>query len=415
MRAPGKREPGSGRAPEPRPAVLVTTSTFPRWKDDTDPAFVYELTRRLARQFKIYVLCPYTRGSRPFEEIEEMTVFRYRYLPFDWGTLAYDRPIQTKLRESRLRYLQVPFFLISQLWALNKIVRREEIGLLHAHWILPQGLIAAIHRRLFRGKFKLLGTIHGGDVSSFTGKLAVATRAFVVRNLDSLTVVSEGVKDALVGLGCRAPVRVRSMGVDTKMFHPSRRDADIRERHGMKGPFVLYVGRLDERKGIRYLIEAMPRILRGFPAAKLLAIGTGELAREMPGLAGRLGVARAVEFLGAKPQKELPAYYATADLFVSPSTSEGFGLTVAEAMSSGAVVVGTDLPALRDLIDHERTGFIVPPRNARELGERIVSILEMKSGLPVMRRRARDHVVRGFDWEVVAADYADWIRETLQR
>ena len=81
-----------------------------------------------------------------------------------------------------------------------------------------------------------------------------------------------------------------SMGVDSQMFHPARNDPSIKKKYAIDGPFLLYVGRLTEKKGVRYLIEAMPAVINHFPESKLLIIGTGELHQKLMHLVDSLEI-----------------------------------------------------------------------------------------------------------------------------
>ena len=148
------------------------------------------------------------------------------------------------------------------------------------------------------------------------------------------------------------------------------------------------------------------------PDAKLLIVGTGELSANLQQLALQLGIANNVIFTGAVPNSELPAYFATADIFIGPSVTatggdtEGFGLTFVEAGMSGCFVIGTDVGGIGDIIEHGRTGFLVDQKSPDQLVEIVAMILNNGNGIAEMKETARLQLCRKFCWPVIAEKYA---------
>src|SRR5262245_28869404 len=129
-----------------KPRLLVLTSTYPRRSGDDGPAFVHELCRLLLPHCDVLVLAPHAAGIATREVLDGVAVRRYRYLPERWETLAYDGGIPEKLRRERWRLLQVPFLVAGLVLATLDEVVRGGRHLIHAHWLLPQGLIAGLAR-----------------------------------------------------------------------------------------------------------------------------------------------------------------------------------------------------------------------------------------------------------------------------
>ncbi|MBP7233311.1 MAG: glycosyltransferase, partial [Syntrophaceae bacterium] len=147
-----------------RPRVLVLTSTFPRWENDPEPAFVFELSRRLTEKFEVTVLSPRTPGSKRREDIAGLRVIRFPYFFNRWEKLAmHGGGILNQLKTNPVYYLMIPFFLLGQLWAVVRLLRNQRFDLIHAHWLIPQGFIAALSLLMTGKKIPLLCTSHGGD------------------------------------------------------------------------------------------------------------------------------------------------------------------------------------------------------------------------------------------------------------
>lgn len=397
--------------------VLVTATTFPRWANDPQPPFVQILSKRLAEFFSVAVLCPYAKGAKEFEENAGFSIYRYKYLPFGLGTLAYDGGIVPKLKQNKLNYLQVPSFILMQFVKVLQLVKLLSIEVIHAHWIIPQGLIAVIYKTFINSKVKILVTSHGGDILGFRGIVGTVLKRFVLRRIDRLTVVSNALRDEAVKYGCTCDIQVSPMGIDTRTFSPDRSDASIRSEYGIIGPFLLFVGRLVEKKGVEYLIRAMPKVLASQPSTKLLIVGDGPLKKQLEELTNGLQLQEGIIFAGSKPHEQLPSYFASADIFIGPSIvaesgdSEGFGLVFAEAMSCGTPVIASDLPAVRDIVIDGKTGFLVRQKDSTQIAERIIDVLSTVDALDLMRTTARDHIVKNFEWDIVTQNYVKLIEE----
>ncbi len=324
--------------------------------------------------------------------------------------LAGSEGILPTLKKNKLFYLLVPFFILAELIALLKIIKKTKPDIIHAHWILPQGFVTALAHKITGVPYVV--TIHGGDIYGLQGKFASALKGYALRNASTVTVVSKDIQNTIKQkFGGSIQTDIIPMGVDSTVFHPDKNNPRIREKFGIKGPFLLYVGRLSEKKGVRYLLEAMPEIIKQFPVAKLLVIGTGEQKEELQQLTLKLGISENVIFAGGLPNSELPAYFATADIFIGPSIkaaggdTEGFGLTFVEAGMSGCIVIGTDVGGIPDIIQNGETGFLVNEKESKALAASLCSILKQLDNHADIKTSARQKMISKFDWQVITARY----------
>lgn len=193
--------------------------------------------------------------------------------------------------------------------------------------------------------------------------------------------------------------RVIPNGVDTARFTPNARPA----RPGTDNePTVLYVSRLDDRKGILVLLRAMPRVLAEFPRCRLLVVGSGPLLVKCSRLCAELRLTAAVEFAGPVPPDDLPGWYASATAFAAPALGpESMGIILVEAMASGLPVVATDLAGYRTVVTHDSDGLLVPPGDAHALATALLALLRNSD----LRVRLRDNGRRrslDFAWPEIA-------------
>lgn len=386
-----------------RPTLLVLASTYPRWEGDPEPGFVHELAKRLVEHFHVVVVGPHAPGALTQEVIDGVEIHRYRYAPVGLQTLVNNGGIVTNLRRSRWKLLLVPGFLLAQLWCAWRLVNTRKVDLIHAHWLIPQGLLAAILRRLPGRKVPFVATSHGTDLYSLRARPMQILKRWVVSEAAAVTVVSTAMREELLRIGADVgKASVQPMGVDlATRFTPDRGVPRSNDE-------ILFVGRLVKVKGLRYLINAMPEILRLHPHAVLTIVGFGPERQALQGQAERLSLADRVRFVGAVPQAELPALYRRAAVFVAPFVEsacggrEGLGLVCVEAAGCECPVVVSDTPAVRDVFG-EREALFVKPGNVKELAAAIASRLGSKGAGPVA---VPSKLLQRFDWREVANRYA---------
>lgn len=196
-------------------------------------------------------------------------------------------------------------------------------------------------------------------------------------------------------------------GVDVDRFAGA---APLTELTADGAPTLLFVGRLERRKGLEELVRAFMQLKAHRPDLRLLVVGEGpERDRCQALLPARLR--SSVAFLGRVQQADLPRFYASADVFVAPSLGgESFGVVLLEAMAAGTPVVASAIPGyggvLRDGID----GRLVPPGDARGLAAAVAALLDNPALRGAMSASARE-AVRGYDWEVVTRRLRQVYRE----
>ena len=124
-----------------------------------------------------------------------------------------------------------------------------------------------------------------------------------------------------------------------------------------------------------------------------------------------LGLSNHVHFTGSVSNKELPEYYAAADIFIGPSIetkkgdTEGFGLTFVEAAMSGCLVIGTKTGGIEDIIQDNETGFLVPEKNVKALTEKIIYAFEYEKKIEKIKQTGRNRCIEKYDWTVITKRY----------
>jgi glycosyltransferase involved in cell wall biosynthesis len=390
-----------------RPSLLVLTSTFPKSVNDSTPPFVFQLCSRLLPDFDVTVLTPAVRNAPATDTLQGVRVRRFHYFwPRSLERLA-DGAILESLSRSPWLYFQVPLLLLFELIAAFRLAKTARPDVIHAHWFVPQGIVAVLVGRVL--KIPVVITAHGADVYGLRGQLLGALRKALASRCEAVTVVSRDMATKLPAVTSRRgePPRVMPMGVDTRRFSAEPRRGDDSNQT------VLFVGRLAKKKGVEYLIRAFPDVLARHPDARLVVVGEGPCHAELETLSGQLGLADRVRFAGAQPPAELPRFYGGSRVFVGPSLvtrggdTESFGLVFVEAMASDCPVVGTSVGGIPDVVIHGRTGLLVEPESPAALATAINRLLASPAEAGKMGALARRWVRRKFDWRQVAQGYAN--------
>lgn len=159
-----------------------------------------------------------------------------------------------------------------------------------------------------------------------------------------------------------------------KSIDLARFKAHLRDKKE-KRSVILLVGGNFQRKGLPLLIKAAPLILEQYPSAQFYAIGNDPNVHKMIKLCRKEGVDKAFRFLGQVSNEAIGDYYRLADVLVMPSLVEAFGVVFLEAMASGTPVIGSKVGGTKDLIEHDKNGFLVDPSNSDELADYVLRLL----------------------------------------
>ncbi|MBI3026862.1 glycosyltransferase family 4 protein [Candidatus Woesearchaeota archaeon] len=396
--------------------VLVTATTFPRWKNDTEPDFVFKLCQLLAEKgHKIIVLVPHSHKSKKSETMGKLKIYRFPYFyPSKLQRLCYDGGVLENLKKSFLAKIQVPFLLISEYRHIIKITKKEKIDFIHAHWIVPQGFIAALIKKTC--KLPFISTAHAADVFTPKNYITKMFARFAVKNSSYVTSNSSFTKSSILQICRNAQVNVIPMGVDLSSFNPKKKNTSLKKQLGIKNKFILFVGRLVEKKGVEYLIKSMPIILSKMPKSKLVIIGDGPEKERLVNLTEELNLKSNVEFLGKLTNKDLPKFYASADVFVGPSIvtkngdTEGLGVVFLEAIASGTCVLGSNVGGIPDIIKHKKTGILVEQKDHVALASAIINLLKNKKLQVQLAKNAISHIKNSYSWNTVAEKFDEIYR-----
>jgi glycosyltransferase involved in cell wall biosynthesis len=273
---------------------------------------------------------------------------------------------------------------------LAMLFRREGVRVLQTHGARST-FYGALAGRV-AGVAVIVATIHNSlsdyEIEDSRRRLYTWALRRALRQVDRVICVSEALRDWVVrslGVPTERAVTIYN-GLDPEGGRPSRDAREVRRELQMgEGPILLAVGRLTEQKGHRYLLAALQSLLAEWPGLRCVIVGDGELREELPILAARLGVASACVFTGVRA--DIPDLLQAADVVVLPSVSEGFPFVLLEALRAERPIVATCIEGVTELIQNERTGRLVPPRDAGALAGAVQALLRDPLGRRAMGDR----------------------------
>jgi N-acetyl-alpha-D-glucosaminyl L-malate synthase BshA len=295
-----------------------------------------------------------------------------------------------------LARVQLPLLLATHSAAIAKAARGCD--LIHAHFTVSAA--AALAGRGWH-RLPVVTTVHGSDIFQVP-KLpggAAFTRT-TLRQSAAVTTVSAALREACLALGAPPEhVRVISNSVDTETYSPPAADEFARRE-----PLVLFVGSLIRRKGVHTLLEALAQVRAALGEYRLVLVGEGPEQADLAALAAELGITAAVEFAGFLAQDQVAAWMRRARLFVLPSTEEGQGVVLLEALASGTPVVASRVGGIPEVLA-EGTGCLVPPDDARALAAQIVAVLSDPQHWRQLSASGRRHVEARYSADAIGTCY----------
>ena len=393
--------------------VLMLCSSYPRFAEDSASVFLRHLALALSGSgADLQVLAPdHAMVSKSLQD-PGIQLAHFRYFPRRRQTLAYGAGILPNLRRHPWRWFQIPFFIVAMFTSLFTACLRKRPDIIHAHWVLPQGLVAVWVGKLLA--IPVVTSAHGSDVYALRGGLLAALKRYTLRHSRAWTANTKSTALCADPAGNIPPPHIIPMGVDVTQFHAPERSGIPDPERDPPEQLVLFVGRLEKVKGVSDLIRAFALLPENLLTQTRLCIaGEGTERPALEHLAQELGIAARVQFTGRVPHDALPGYHKSARLFAAPSITdrhgdtEGQGVAIVEAMASGLPVVASRSGGIKDVISHDETGLLVEPGDPRALSSAIATLLSDPEKCRRLGAAGRSRAQKYYSWEVVAGKFLE--------
>ena len=380
--------------------ILVVSTAFPRDADDPTVKWLAEAIRRLrARGYAIDVFTSAYRGGGN-TSLDGIPIHRFRYFFRRWENLTHEESAPDRMRRSLFYTILPAFYLLFGSIAMWRLQRRERYDIVHVHWPLPHALFGWVARAA-RRQTRIIMQFYSIELRWVNERIAVL-RGFLrraIRTADRVVAISTSTAREVAALaGNDVPIEVIPYAVEMPEPKASPHDDAT----------ILYVGRLVERKGVAYLIDAAASL----PRAKVVIIGDGPEREALEARARERGVMDRVQFRGWVSPQELDQAYATATAFALPAVvdkrgdTEGLGMVLLEAMSYYVPVVTTAMGGITDIVDNEQTGLIVPPNDADALAAALRRLIDDRALAARLGAAGEEVIEQRFSWPRIIDQFA---------
>jgi glycosyltransferase involved in cell wall biosynthesis len=275
-------------------------------------------------------------------------------------------------------------------------LRRERVDILQTH-LFDAGIVGLIAARLARIPVVVLTRHHLDQVHLIGNRFHVFLDRWMARNADHVVVLSNAVRNFMISAdGIDASkVEVIHQGFDFEKLSVSKQEGErVRAEFNFGSRFVIgTIAQLFETKGQKYLLKALSEVSERMPDAHLFFVGGGD-PKPLELLAGELGLNGRVTFAGYR--KDVPACISAMDLIVHPSLSEAFCQVLIETMAAGRPIISTDVGGAREVIDHDKTGLLVPPSDAPAIARALLDLYQAPEKRAALAKAGQTSVYQRF-------------------
>jgi len=299
---------------------------------------------------------------------------------------------------------------------LVEVARSEGLDLLHVHYAIPHAVSAYLAQEMLAEKrIPFITTLHGTDITLVGNAPSfMPITQFILTKSDAITAVSEFLKrETLKVFGVQRDIEVIPNFVPRRQFSGEAPASSARQ--DCLGPdgegILLHMSNFRPVKRIPDVLEIFARVRREIPA-KLLMVGDGPERSHAERLAKELNVTPHVYFLGM--QLDVEEIFRMADVYLQPSQTESFGLTVLEASAAGIPAIATDVGGLPEVVSDGETGFLLPLGEVDGMAARAIELLKNKELRQSMGQKARQRALALFSAERVVRMYVDLYKRVLK-
>lgn len=360
----------------------------------------YYIAREVARKgHGVTVLTSRFQRLRWYEELENIRIYRV--------------PVLRKRRDY-CSILEMATFILTSFPVLLYLLFKYQYDLIHIFFGVPSGPLGYAAKKLFGIPYII--RMGGGDVPGFRPfqykriySMITPFLDILWRNAAFLVANSDGLRAMALGVFPNFSIQVIPNGVDTDCF--------TNGRHRSPGETVriLFVSRLILRKGLQFLIDAVPELCQQAQNPfEIRIVGDGPDKAEFLAQIERLGIQRYFRFLGYVEHEKLPHYYLDADLFVLPSLAEGMPNVVLEAMGSGLPIVATAVAGSEELVQHGENGFLIAPKDVHALASSLAALVNDRSLCKTMGKQSQQ-IAQQYSWTSIADRYISLYHQSIEK
>ena len=368
--------------------ITIISPTFFPIRGGTEQT-IYEWVKRLKKNHKISILT-LNYPKAPRRELFEESIDIYRIPPWEIRIIGH--------------IIRAMLIVIT----LMEINRKAPIDVLHMGHVFRMGLGVTIFRKL--SKIPYIISLLGCDTYDPIVPIAPCYypyMGYVMTHADQVITMTHHMKKSAEEQGCRKSITLIPHG---STMRDKKGVISLREKHqiGAEKRIVVSIQRLAARKGMHYLIQAIPAVIDKMDDVHFIIGGTGEEEQMLHEKARELEVDQYITWTGFIPDEELPSYYEQADLFALPTLYEGFGIVYVDALSKGVPIVTTAQGGALDIITDE-VGILVPLADSQAMGDAIIDALGKEWSKETIIEYAKK-----YNWDPIVEQYETIYRTVIK-
>lgn len=379
--------------------ILYIVSAFLRYEGDVITPWMIETIKRLsAEEVKVTVFSPSYKGLKS-HQVYGKPVQRFRYFFSRWENLTHEETAPDRVAKGWFPKILVFFYLLCGSFSIVKLGLREKFDVIHVHWTVPHFWFGFLGGLV--SKAPIVSTFYGVELRWVKSRVPLFKPflKWAIKKSDKVIAISEHTYKEVVGLYSRE--------VQIIPYGASLSEKDLNQgKSPSKQKNILFVGRLVERKGVQYLIEAFGKIAAGTPA-ELIIVGQGPEKVKLEQLAKEKKLDHRIIFAGFVNDENLRNYYQNCAVLVLPAITdekgdtEGLGVVLIEALNYKKPVIASNVGGITDIVIDGKTGLLVPEKNSEELAKALKKILKDESLAAKLGEQGYNYVKEKFGWSKI--------------
>ena len=337
--------------------------------------------------------------------------------------IAYSLPFRLQKFQENLFFHEVevshyplfkyPPYTLNVAAKMAEVSQKWDLDILHVHYAIPHATCAFLAKSILgKDAPKIVTTLHGTDITLVgSEKGFYQITKFSIEASDGVTAVSQYLREVTKKeFGIANNIECLYNFVDTGRFDPKKPLCE-KEKFAAKGEkILLHMSNFRPLKRVEDVIQIFALVRKEIPC-KLLLIGDGPKLSDALVLVNQLKLESDTIFLGQ--QEWVENLLCLADLFLLPSDTESFGLAALEALSSGVPVIGTNLGGLPEVVENEKSGYLLPLGDVEGMAKKALELLENPDKLKQFKENARERAVRLFDSQLIIPKYEQFYQKVL--
>ena len=401
--------------------ILYITTAFPRNPNDPITPWLVKTVAMLNKKgIEINIFTSSYKGLT-YNRIKNIKVFRFRYFIKSFERLTHEEMALDRVRKGGIYKILPIFYILFGIIGIIKHCKKEKYDIIHVHWPFPHFIFGYIASKML--KVPLVCTFHGVGIH-FIKKSSINLVFFlnwIIKRSDLITVNSTHTAVELIPFNPKN-ISIIPFGAAVEPEDISRKK-DISKEDNHHTTKILFVGRLVERKGVEYLIQAVKN-LKMKKKIKLTIVGEGGLKESLIKKRNELNLSdKDIKFAGKIAGEKLKEYYKNCDIFVLPAIidskgdTEGLGVVLLEALSFKKAVIASRVGGIVDIIKDKETGLLVKEKSAEELASAIEFLINNPKEKERLARKGYEFQKKNFSWDKIASSlisqYKDIISKTF--